>query len=168
MTYSEPLISQINYFLLSLGFGVLIDIWYILVMFIRKCISEKRSAVAIGDVIFGVTVSVASFFFMVLYNNGQVRLNLIAGQFVSAVVLHFVLGSKVLKFLNTPASVSRRMFCFFCIPVKTYLRLLTLSVERMKKAKADKKTETNKKEIKKLKKFNIITKIYLKNKNKSV
>lgn len=168
MTYSEPLISQLNYFLLSLGFGVFIELWYICVMFIRKCISEKRCAVVVGDLIFTITVSVASFFFMVHYNNGQIRLNLIVGQLMSAVVLHFLFGSKILRLLNKPTQFVRRMIYFFTIPQKTYLNLFPIGIKKIKNLKTAGKRKTDKKVRKNRKKFNFITKIYLKNKNKSV
>lgn len=168
MTYSEPLVSQLNYFLLSLGFGFFIDLWYVIVMLIRMCISEKKCAVIIGDIFFSVTASIASFFFMVHYNNGQVRLNVIMGQVISAIVLHVILGSKILSILIKPASLVRRTVAFIMIPIKTYFFIIPMGVEKIKKHRREKMKKNNKLNNKKAKKFNIIAKIHLKNKNKSV
>ena len=145
MTYSEPLISQLNYFLLSLGFGFFIDLWYVAVILLRMCLSESKAAVITGDIFFSITASVASFFFMVHYNNGQVRLNVIVGQIASAVVLHIILGSKIISVMKKPACTIRRGISFIMIPVRTYFSLLPIGIKKIKKhtrEKMEKKHQT--------------------------
>ncbi len=165
MTYSEPLLSQFNYFFLSLGFGMILDVWYVLIMMLRMCISEKKWAYVLFDIFFSLTVSVASFFFMVIYNNGLVRLNLILGQLAGATALHMIMGRKVINLFKKPAKAVRQLLVFLLIPTKSFFMIFTLGFSKVK----DKLVHcSNKKNNKNQKKFNIITKMHLKNKNKSV
>ena len=168
MIYSEPLLSQFSYFFYSLGFGIFIDGWYVLVIFIRMCLSDTKRGIIIADVIFSISTTVASFFFMVLYNNGQVRLNLVAGQFIGATVTHFLLGGKILKYAEKFTPAINKAVQFLFIPFASFKKVILLAMGKIRKLSKVKFKKSDKKGIKKLKKFNIIAKMHLKNKNKSV
>ncbi len=122
MTYTEPLFNQISRFVTSIGFGFLLCILYIAVVFLRMCISEKRWAIIVQDLFFSFLTTVISFFFMVLYNNGEVRLNLVTGQLVGGLVLYFTVGKYVLTFLEKCAIAIRRLIALMLKPVTLYIR----------------------------------------------
>ena len=168
MTYSEPLLSQFNYFFYSLGFGIIIDLWYVVVIFFRMCLNNKKSGIIIADIIFSISTSVASFFFMVLYNNGQVRLNLVAGQLVGAWVTHIILGGKVLRYVRKITPVINRSLGFLFIPFVSFKKVILIAMGKIRKLSKVKFEKSDKNKIKNQKNFNIIAKMHLKNKNKSV
>ncbi len=94
MNYSEPLSNQIYRFVLALGFGIIMGVVYELFVGIRVIITEKKGAIIFQDLLFGAVFSVVSFFFMLVYNEGAVRLNLIVAQFAGLWVFHLTFGAR--------------------------------------------------------------------------
>ena len=74
MTYGFDLTQQLRLFLYSLGFGFLLGFVYRFIMILRKEISEKKTAVIAGDLIFCITATVADFCFLLINADGQIRL----------------------------------------------------------------------------------------------
>ncbi len=96
MSYSEPLANQIYRFVLALGFGVILGVIYELLVLIRTLISEKRWAVITQDITFAILSAFLSFLFMLVYNEGIVRLNLIFASFLSLFAFHRVCSGKII------------------------------------------------------------------------
>lgn len=92
MNYSLPLSQQIVVFVKAAGSGIVIGIIYDLIYTLRVLISEKRKWIVFQDVLFGVIATMVSFFFMVIFNSGIVRFNLVAAQAVGAAAFHFTVG----------------------------------------------------------------------------
>lgn len=95
MNYSEPLINQIYRFVLSLGFGVIMSVFYELISCIFLMISNGKKSIFIRDVLFSVIFTVMSFFFMLVYNEGEIRFNLIFGQLLGLTAFHITFGKMV-------------------------------------------------------------------------
>ena len=91
MTYSEPLINQVRVFLLSIGVGVPLCFLYILMQSIVAFLGERKWVIYTSDIIFSAVSAFISFFFMVFYNNGRVRLHLIIGEALG----FFVCGGQI-------------------------------------------------------------------------
>lgn len=96
MSYSEPLINQIYRFVLSVGFGVIMSVFYEVVSCVFLIISNSKKSVFIRDILFSVVFTVMSFFFMLVYNEGEIRVNLIFGQLLGLAVFHITFG-KILQ-----------------------------------------------------------------------
>ncbi|MBQ8503646.1 MAG: spore cortex biosynthesis protein YabQ [Clostridia bacterium] len=122
MIYSEPLFNQVSRFITSIGFGFVICILYLAVVFMRMLVSDRKWAIIAQDIIFGITATVMSFFFMVLYNNGEVRWNLVFGEFIGAGVLYFTVGRYALSFLKKAAGIIRKITGLVLMPVVLYLK----------------------------------------------
>lgn len=167
MNYSEPLITQVVIFCRAVGCGVLLGVMYDAVSAVRMLFGERKSVYVFFDTLFCLMASLISFFFMVLYNSGQVRLNLMAAELFGGVAFHLSLGRyflsrfalqlhrvrKILSFLMTPFRKAADKIGAFS--GKIFLRV-------KKKLSGEKNKEKNPKKI-----CNI-GKILLKNKNKSV
>lgn len=158
MIYSEPLFNQISRFVSSIGFGFILCIVYLAVTFLRLCISDKKWAVITGDLLFGITGTVLSFFFMVIHNNGQVRLNLVVGQALGGVVLYAGFGRYFVKLLKKPALLIRKGCHLITMPIKLYilafpkaLRMLIRSLKEKNKTEKKIKKDKTKKTAKKFK-----------------
>lgn len=115
MNYSEPLSFQVFVFFKALASGVLIGVLYDLLEVIFKTISGIRKSIIIKDLLFCFFASLFSFFFMVLYNNGIVRFNLVLAQAIGAIVFHICLG----KYIFTP------LLNFFLFIKKSIIALVT-------------------------------------------
>ena len=127
MNYSEPLYQQIFVFFKAIGSGIIIGLFYDVAETIQKIISDKRNVVIAKDLLFSFFASVFSFFFMVLYNNGKARLNLLIAQFLGAFVFHVCLG----KYLSKPIykiglCFKRLLFVLLSPFVKIYKRIAVL------------------------------------------
>lgn len=142
MTYTEPLFNQVSRFATSVGFGFIICILYFVLFFIRKVISDKKSAVIIQDVVFGITGTIMSFFYMVIYNNGEVRFNLLIGEVTGAAVLYLTAGKYIKSFLGKTAVLIRRIIGNILLPLRLYFNAL---ISYFKKAKSGIKESKSKK-----------------------
>ena len=121
MRYAEPLSNQLQVFITSIGFGVLSGLLYEVFSVLRRLAGNKKKASVICDFSFCVIVTVLSFFYMVIYNNGIVRLNLIIAQLAGGIAFHLSMGRyirKPLYFIIDIFSKSQALFFIrqkFCL-----------------------------------------------------
>ena len=107
--------------------------------------------------------SVISFFFMVLYNSGQIRLNLMLAELFGGLAFHFSLGKYILMRYDRHLHRIRKIFA---IPIKAIKRAGSFLLRELSGLR---KILVKKEYIEKFSKnFSDIGKILLKNKNKSV
>ncbi len=167
MNYSEPLVNQVTVFCRAVGSGVLLGIIYDAVSAVRMLFGERKSVYVFFDTLYFVIASLVSFFFMVLYNSGQVRMNLMLAELFGAVALHFSFGKYLLGIYGKNLSLIRNFLKFifrpFFISVRRIQSFLKDKLSAQRNLVSDSKNI-----VKKSKKFSNISKILLKNKNKSV
>lgn len=167
MNYSEPLINQVTVFFRSVGAGIILGIIYDLLCFVRTVLGEKKSIYVTFDIIFAITASVVSFFFMVLYNTGQVRFNLMVGELLGGLAFHLSIGRYFLGSTRKYVLMIKRAVSFLFSPLRK-IRLKAVSYFKNKASKRKEKKQVKKNVKKTGKKFINIRKSPLKNKNKSV
>ena len=97
MNYSEPLINQVVVFFRSVGAGIILGIIYSVINIIRAVFGERKSVYVFFDLAFFIIASFISFFFMVLYNSGQVRFNLMLGEAAGALSFYYSLGIYIVR-----------------------------------------------------------------------
>ena len=124
MTYSEPLINQVSSLLTSVGFGFVMCLLYMSVRLLFRLISSKRWSVMAGDAVFVLLASFVSFFFMIISNIGQVRLNLILGQAFGGAVLYLTFGRYVMKHLFKLCDLLHRVILSILYPVRVYIKAI--------------------------------------------
>lgn len=115
MSYTEPLINQIYRFVLAVGFGIIMGVLYELFVGARTLFTEKKWAIITQDISFSAVFAVLSFFFMLIYNEGVVRLNLIVAQVLGLYTFHITFGKKIVR------------------PVRNLRRKLSKKVKKLKK-----------------------------------
>lgn len=126
MSYSWPLSEQIIVFIRCIGLGILLGLLYEVFSVLRCFLSEKTWAYVVCDVAFSLITTVISFFFMVLYNNGRVRLNLVFAQIIGGVAFHFSVGRYLLKPLTFFAMKMRRAMSVLLYPLKKPIEKLKI------------------------------------------
>lgn len=97
MSYSEPLINQIYRFLLAVGFGVIMGIVYEVLTVIKTLLGNGKRTVFFRDIVFSVLFTVLSFFFMLIYNEGEMRFNLIVAQLTGVISFHIAFGKRIIS-----------------------------------------------------------------------
>ena len=100
MRYTEPLSDQVLMFIGSIGPGIIIGILYDVITSFFGRLSKHTAVTVAGDLLFGVTATLISFFYMVIYNSGTVRLNIMIAQLVGAVAFHMTMGKYVAKIVG--------------------------------------------------------------------
>lgn len=182
MNFSEPLFNQIRVFLLSVGVGVPLCVFYVVEQSLFRVFGKSRKLVFAADILFCFFSAFVSFFFMVFYNSGRVRLHLISGEVLGFFVFYFTVGKYLLIFFTSVAEKLNRSVALIMFPFvrvgKAFVNGIKAFAHFIKEKRAaaagdgDKngnqdgnKTEKN---FFKQKKFDFISKIHLKNKNKSV
>lgn len=145
--YGISLAVQTKNFLLSLGLGFIMGIFYDAFRIIRLCISSKKFFVIIFDVLYCILFCFTFFIFLLTVNEGQFRFYLLLGSGVGFSVYYFSLGAIIFSFSRFLTEFikkwSKRIFAVFLFPFRWIF-------VRMKKC-IDKKLEKSRKRTKKLK-----------------
>jgi len=171
MSYSQPLINQPRVLFLSIGLGVLLSVIYVLIQGVLRLLGEGRLSYYLADAIFVVTVTLVSFFLLVLYNEGRVRRHLIVGKGAGFFFFYYSVGRYIytaLAKLCTAARILLKPYAFVFNSFKRGMSALFRSVSgkiSLLRKKGSPEAET---EQKIRKKFNLFGKIHLKNQDKSV
>ena len=161
MTYTEPLLNQVLMFIRSIGPGVIIGILYDVIFTFFRTISTKRYVIIAADLTFSIIATLISFFYMVIYNSGTVRLNIIVAEVIGAVAIHITTGKYVAKLVGFIGKTLGKITGFVFYPVnylvgKTIQLLKKIPKIKLIKEKRDVKDKFSSKKI-----MNII-KIHLK------
>lgn len=162
MTYAEPLSNQVLMFIRSIGPGVLIGFIYDVIFTFFRTFSHKRPVIIAADLTFSIIATLISFFYMVIFNSGTVRLNIITAEIIGAVAFHMTMGQYMAKPVSLIAKATGKIgkfvfypFIFLCGKIRSSLKRIPI-ILRGKEIKFPKLTVRSKKIM------NII-KIHLKN-----
>ncbi len=95
--YSFDQKNQLNLFLLSLGLGFLLGIFYDIVRTVRISFTKSRTAVIIFDIFYFLSASAVTFLFILSVNKGEVRFYFLFGEAVGWLFYYFSLGKAAIK-----------------------------------------------------------------------
>ena len=109
--YGLSLATQTKNFLLSLGFGFIMGIFYDLFRIARISISKGKIATVISDILYCVFLCFSFMLFCLTVNEGEIRLYLLLGSLAGFFVYYFSLGVIIFSF-------SERLILF----VKKFIR----------------------------------------------
>ena len=96
--YGLSLATQTKNFLLSMGLGFIMGIFYDLFRIIRLSISQKKVFIIVFDLLYCIFLCFISFIFCMTVNEGQIRFYLLLGEAVGFAVYYFSLGVVVFTF----------------------------------------------------------------------
>ena len=130
MSYSEPLINQPRVLFFSIGVGVLLCIFYVFLQGFFRFFGYGKLSYYCADVIFCAVSALISFFFMVLYNNGRVRLHLILGEAAGFFLFYFSSGRYISSALEKTADIIHKAVALFLKPYKFIFASFTSGVKR--------------------------------------
>lgn len=172
MSYSEPLINQPRHLFMSIGVGVLLCFIYVLLQGTGRILGEGRLSYYIADGIFCGIFALVSFFFMVIYCGGRVRLHLILGEAAGFFLFYFSVGKYIYEALKSCSNILQRMLVTFFKPYVFIFSSFKNGFKDLVKRISAENSRHSEKEgnsyEKKKKKFNLFDKIHLQNPDKSV
>ena len=124
---------QTYVFLLCIGFGFLLGIFYHLVRFVRKSFFRCKKAIFVQDVLYCVVSTFGIFCFLLCCNDGEIRLFTLGGFALGLFVYYVTFGVFVARFLDKISS-----------PISAFFRALSLNGKRIaKKLKKSRKNSQN-------------------------
>ena len=152
MRYTQPLSDQVLIFISSIGPGVLIGFLYDVIFLFFRTFGNKKALTITADLLFSLAASLLSFFYMVIYNSGTVRLNIIVAQLIGAVAFHYTLGRYLSKPVEFIAKLLTKLIKALAYPfVVIYKKSAGYAMKICRKIKVsprgEEKIESEKKKI---------------------
>jgi spore cortex biosynthesis protein YabQ len=147
--YGLSLATQTKSFLLSLGLGFIMGIFYDLFRLIRLAISKSKMFIIIFDLLYCIFLCFATFVFCMTVNEGQIRFYLLMGEAMGFVVYYFSLGVIVFSFgenlVNFTKRWLKRIFTILLFPFKwIFERTKSVFYKILKKGRKRSKNLKNK------------------------
>lgn len=147
--YGLSLATQTKNFLLSLGLGFMMGIFYDLFRIIRMSISKNKISVIISDLLYCIFLCFVTFLFCITVNEGQIRLYLLLGEAIGFAVYYFSLGAIIFSFseflVDFIKRCIKRFFCVLFFPFKwIFIRIKGVFDKFLKKGRKRSKNLKNK------------------------
>lgn len=150
--YGLSLATQTKNFLLSLGFGFIMGIFYDLFRIMRTSISNGKIVTIVSDILYCIFLCFSLMLFCLTVNEGEIRLYLLLGSLAGFFVYYFSLGVIIFsfseKFILAIKKIIKSFLNVFLYPFKLVFRIF-----RKLFNKASLKSRKNTKNIKNKSKF---------------
>ena len=152
MRYTQPLSDQVLIFISSIGPGILIGFLYDVIFSFFRTFGNKKTLTITSDLLFSLAASLLSFFYMVIYNSGTVRLNIVIAQLIGAVAFHYTLGRYLSKPVEFIAKILTKLIKAIAFPFKLIFKKSAGYADKLwdkikVRCRREEKTETEKKKI---------------------
>ncbi len=134
-----PSSAQQTYaFLLCIGFGFLLGIFYHFTQFFIKVILPFKKGIIVGDILYCIVCGFSLYCFLLCINNGEVRLFTLLGLFLGFIIYYFTFGTVVAKFFNTFA----KMLFKILSPFKHFVNKIVKKIKKTLKKSKNKPNNT--------------------------
>lgn len=131
MEYIQGLSTQTSLFLYSLGFGFLLGILYDVFRTVRMIISNGKGFVIFMDVLYFFVCGVLSFFFILVVDEGKLRIYTLLGEALGFAVYYFSLGAVAIKISAAAVKRIKWLFSLVFKPIKFVLRKINHMSRKM-------------------------------------
>ena len=101
---------QTYVFLMCIGFGFILGIFYHLIRFVRKSFFPFKRAVLLQDILYCIISTFAVFCFLLCCNDGEIRFFVFGGFGFGFLIYYFTFGVFVSRFLDRISAVMRKIF----------------------------------------------------------
>ncbi len=118
MEYIQGISSQTALFFLSIGFGFLLGLIYDVFRVFRLVAGNVKGMVFATDFMYLAACGVLSFFFLLVTDEGRVRIYTVSGEILGFMVYYFSFGTVAVRVTNAVAGIFRRIFSAILSAVK--------------------------------------------------
>ena len=118
MTYLQGVDEQLKIFLYSLGMGAILCMLYDIFKALRVMMNFGSKLIFLQDLIYSVFASILTFLYLLLMNNGRVRLYILLGEVLGFLTYYFTLS----KLFNNSLYIFKRKITALQIKLFTPLR----------------------------------------------
>lgn len=110
--YSFEQSDQLKFFLLSLGVGFALGVFYDILRALRLSVTNSKAATIIFDILYFAVFGLATFLFILAINKGQIRFYIIFGEIIGAAFYYFSFGIAAIKLTDIFVKAFRHFFAF--------------------------------------------------------
>lgn len=137
MTYLKGVPEQIRLFAFAFGFGFMLGIVYDIFRTLRLIISGGKRVVFVADITYFIAAAVLNFCFVLVFNDGEMRGFILAGEALGWLVYYFSLGLLTVRAGNAVIKAVRRAVrAVFGIIAKPFLFIFRKITRKVKKITA--------------------------------
>ena len=111
--YSLSLAKQTGSFLLSLGFGFIMGIFYDLFRLVRISISKSKKAYFVFDLLYCVFLGFCSYLFFLTVNEGDIRGFLVVGEIMGFAIYYFSFGIMIFSIGEKIIEIIKKLISSF-------------------------------------------------------
>lgn len=108
-------------FILGLFLGVIYDVFRIF----RLAFNSKKWGIFFQDILYFVIISLITFFFGIIFNNGEIRYYILTGQFIGWIAYYISIGKIVYKYSKSFLKFVNKLFSFLFYPLKVNFNKLS-------------------------------------------
>lgn len=127
---NEAITVELQFFLISILWGVLIILTYDILRILRRLIPHNAIVLAIEDIIFWVLASLFIFAMIYTMNNGTIRGFSVMGMGIGMTLYHFIFSELFVKWMTKAFLLLLRPICILISRIK---RVLKFVVSKLKK-----------------------------------
>lgn len=122
--------SQTEVFLMACLLGALLAAFYDIFRIMRLAFTTPNWVIFIEDIMFCIIVTVASFWYLMSQNMGQIRGFVIVGEVLGGIIYYFTLGTIVINFAQIIIEFCKKVIAainrYIIMPLWKILRLILM------------------------------------------
>ena len=122
MEYIQGISSQTALFFLSIGFGFLLGLLYDVFRTLRLVISDAKGFVFAMDFLYFTACGILSFFFLLVTDEGRLRIYTLSGEMLGWMIYYFSLGAVAMKISDAVVRFLKKVFSAVKAPFKFFFR----------------------------------------------
>ncbi len=131
--YIPSFAYQTNVFLMCIGFGFLLGVFYHIVRFFRKSFLLFKKAVVIQDILFCIISTFGVFCFLLCCNDGEIRFFTFLGILSGFVIYYCTLGVFIGRLTDNIALFLRRFISLICQKIRFASVCIRNKLKKVKK-----------------------------------
>ena len=117
--------NQLVWFGQSILLGIFLGITYDIFRILRSSIKHNTTIVFIEDMIFFLICSVATFYFMMNVSMGQIRIFILIGELIGAILYKITIGNFITKFIVSVINlIKKTIVCLYKMLIKPIIKLI--------------------------------------------
>ncbi len=128
MVYLQGVAEQTRLFLLSVGFGFLLGIFYDLFRTVRLIILDSRAFVLFMDLLYSVFCTFLNFCFILAFDYGEVRIYTVLGEILGWLIYYFSFGAIAIRVSRAISRAAKRIVLLILKPFIFIKRKIKRSV----------------------------------------
>ena len=118
------MIDQVQIFWYSLVLGLILGMIYDIFKLFRLVFNSKKWSIFFQDILYFIIISLITFFFIIIFNKGEIRYYILIGQFIGWGIYYISCGRIVYKYSKNFLRIIKKCFCILFYPLRVIFNKL--------------------------------------------